>query len=296
MGGTAGKPPSVPKLSFGSAIKDPEMRPGGATTGTGGGGGAPPPKMTPLKLNLMGQGQSSGSQQQRAAGSPSPAPAQGSYPSGASPAANGYGGHGGSPSAYAADSASLTPEEFLDREKTVRRIYSDEELHVSMLTLLLQLLTADANGDAMEKLYCDQLPLERGKPNVPFFLGCHLSHPQNAPLLPALVARAHEANAGAARLLRLLVPALFDAAPLAKRERMARGAFASVFRVQLPPLGDSARSAGPAGGLSAARGHVVALKAVDAPASIHDPCAPHELFHEARAHIRIYPRISRRNI
>lgn len=275
---SAGKPPTVPKLSFGSAAKTPETR------AHGGGGGGLPPKVTPLKLNLglMGQAASPGGageaqeQQQHPQQQHAHLHAQSPPPT----------AHGTPAPSAAPTAPSLTPEEFLDREKSVRRIYADSELHVAMLTLLLQLLSADSNGDALDKTYCDQLPLEQGKPNVPFFLGCHLSHPQNAPLLPALVARAHTVSRGAVRLLRLLVPALFDAAPLAKRERIARGAFASVFRVELPPLGGSAQS-----GPGAARGHVVALKAVDAPASIHDPCAPHELFHEVCARAENIPMI-----
>jgi serine/threonine protein kinase len=131
---------------------------------------------------------------------------------------------------------------------------------------LILALMVDTRGD-LEALYCAQFPIEQRKHNVPFLLYLHLNHAANAALVPELHQRCRRLGAGAERLLKLCCAALFNPELYRQRQRVARGAFAQVFRCTLPAMGE----ASPA---------TVALKLVDLPTSIHDPCAAYDLYGE----------------
>lgn len=108
----------------------------------------------------------------------------------------------------------------------------------------------------LDTRYYDQLPLDRHLPNIAYVLAAHLNHPANAPIVPPLYCVAQRMGEGAVPLLKLLVRGLFHKQLYGSRQRVARGAFAQVFRTQLASLSGT-----------------VALKAIDMPTSVHDRCA-----------------------
>ena len=72
---------------------------------------------------------------------------------------------------------------FYMKERSMRPIYQDEELHTGMLALIVCLLLTPERG-TLDDLYCSQYPLDNGKPNVLFLLSHHLNHPMNSGKLP----------------------------------------------------------------------------------------------------------------
>lgn len=108
---------------------------------------------------------------------------------------------------------------------------------------------------SLDARYYDHLPLDRHLPNVAFVLAAHLNHPANAAIVGPLYTTAQGMGEGAVPLLKLLVQGLFQRQLYGARQRVARGAYAQVFRTQLAALQGT-----------------VALKAVDAPAAVHDRC------------------------
>jgi hypothetical protein len=174
------------------------------------------------------------------------------------------GGTGGAAAAVAGmDAASM--ELLYAKGRKFKPLYSDSDLHLAILELILALMV-DPRGD-LETLYCAQFPIEQRKHNVPFLLYLHLNHTHNAALVPELHQRCRRLGAGAVRLLKLCCRALFNPELYRQRERVARGAFAQVFRCTLPAM-------------SEASPRTVALKLVDLPQSIHDPCAAYDLYSE----------------
>ena len=113
--------------------------------------------------------------------------------------------------------------------------------------------------------------VDRHAPNVPALLHAHLSHRLNYHAVPDLVVFCDDLppaqGAGVMRLLRLTAPCLFRPSLYASRERIARGAFATVHRCQMPALG------GP---------RTVVLKAIDLPTSASDHSAVVDAFEEVR--------------
>jgi hypothetical protein len=71
------------------------------------------------------------------------------------------------------------------KERSMRPIYQDEELHVGMLALIVCLLLTPERG-TLDDLYCSQYPLDNGKPNVLFLLSHHLNHPMNSAKIPLI--------------------------------------------------------------------------------------------------------------
>ena len=59
-------------------------------------------------------------------------------------------------------SKSYEEEAFYMKERSMRPIYQDEELHVMMLALIVCLLLNPDRG-TLDDLYCSQYPLDNGK-------------------------------------------------------------------------------------------------------------------------------------
>ena len=64
---------------------------------------------------------------------------------------------------------SYEEEAFYMKERSMRPIYQDEDLHVMMLALIVCLLLTPERG-TLDDLYCSQYPLDNGKQNVLFLL------------------------------------------------------------------------------------------------------------------------------
>ncbi|GAQ90638.1 hypothetical protein KFL_006660010, partial [Klebsormidium nitens] len=170
-----------------------------------------------------------------------------------------------------------------------RMLYREEGLHVAVLELILCMMTS-AEGD-LEPLYSDNLPTANRRLNAPFFLFHHLNHPANAQALQTLCARARALGAPAERILRLTCQRLFTpgAFPTEGRQRIAEGASAHVVRCRAPayirrtPGYGAGRASGelnPALENGLEEPVWVALKMVNVPGSVHDPCVFHDLYSE----------------
>jgi len=64
------------------------------------------------------------------------------------------------------------------KERSMRPIYQDEELHVLMISMIVCLLLTPERG-TLDDLYCSQFPIDNGKQNILFLLHHHLNHPKN---------------------------------------------------------------------------------------------------------------------
>jgi hypothetical protein len=95
------------------------------------------------------------------------------------------------------------------KERSMRPIYQDEELHVLMISMIVCLLLTPERG-TLDDLYCSQFPIDNGKQNILFLLHHHLNHPKNngqSYLIYKIMSRVHkEVNPPLAgvRLLKLL--------------------------------------------------------------------------------------------
>ncbi len=169
-----------------------------------------------------------------------------------------------------------------EEERAAREVYRDPQLHLLILQLVLELsltevllrwwwwwphaahnipyvhttISTTTQMGGLDTRYYDQLPLDRHLPNIAYVLAAHLNHPANATIVPPLYSVAQRMGHGAVPLLKLLVRGLFHKQLYGSRQRVARGAFAQVFRTQLASLSGT-----------------VALKAIDMPTSVHDRCA-----------------------
>lgn len=72
----------------------------------------------------------------------------------------------------------VTEEVFYMKERGVRPIYQDEELHVLMLSLMMCLLLKPERG-TLDEFYCSQFPIQDDNQNILYLLHWHLSHPKN---------------------------------------------------------------------------------------------------------------------
>lgn len=145
-------------------------------------------------------------------------------------------------------------------ERDNRKLYADDKLHEAILELIFFLLIAP-NGFTLDSLYTHQYPISNVKMNVPFTMGLHLAHPMNKKVLGPLAKRTQRANESAFRLLRLLSMRFFQPSLYKDLERIAEGAYGTVYGAKL--LGDD-----------------VAVKLMAVPRSIHDRCVLHDIFTE----------------
>ncbi|BDA44756.1 probable serine/threonine-protein kinase par-1 at C-terminar half [Coccomyxa sp. Obi] len=148
-------------------------------------------------------------------------------------------------------------------ERARRVLYQDKDLHLLVLEVVLELLLNGAGQ--LDPLYCSHQPLERRQQNIPHLLHHHLNHPANAALAAPLLAAAARISPAAVRLLRLLCSSLFQPGLYSHRRRLARGAYAQVYESSFTETGIQEE---------------VALKVIDVPSSIHDPCYQVDVFSE----------------
>ena len=59
---------------------------------------------------------------------------------------------------FSVDQKDVTEEVFYMKERSVRPIYQDDELHVLMLSLMMCLLLKPERG-TLDELYCSQFPI-----------------------------------------------------------------------------------------------------------------------------------------
>lgn len=159
----------------------------------------------------------------------------------------------------------LKENEFYEQERRQREIYSDEELHVYILSLIFCLLLTPTRG-TLEELYCSQYPINNGKPNVLFLLHRHLNHSSNQHILPRLVKIVGHIVPPLAgqRLLKLLCAQFFDGTIYTDWSKLATGAYGTVYECKT--------------GLSEPT--TVAIKKMPVPRSIYDRCVLHDIFTE----------------
>ena len=143
-------------------------------------------------------------------------------------------------------------------QRRKRLVYKDHQLHIKVLHLIFALVVAP--DGQLDPSYCDQYPWDRKMVNIPFLLTHHLTHPDNAAVIPALLPRLQALGPHAPRLLRSLCGAFYRSSWYTNRSRIsgAAGAYATVYRCALPDwLG----------------GGSVVLKMIDAPHHIQDRCS-----------------------
>lgn len=113
---------------------------------------------------------------------------------------------------------------------------------------------------------------------MPFILSVHLNHPANQSVLPSLCSRISSISDGAHRLLKLLCSSHFNPSRYANRDPdiRFRGAYGTVYKAYLP-----------------SEPFEVAVKIIDMPKTIHDPCTIADLFTEVTImeHLRLESRI-----
>lgn len=153
--------------------------------------------------------------------------------------------------------ATTAAMEYEDQRRK-RLVYKDHQLHIKVLHLIFAL--AVAPDGQLDPSYCDQYPWDCKMVNIPFLLTHHLTHPDNAAVIPALLPRLQALGPHAPRLLRSLCGAFYRSSWYNNRSRIsgAAGAYATVYRCALPDwLG----------------GGSVVLKMIDAPHHIQDRCS-----------------------
>lgn len=107
------------------------------------------------------------------------------------------------------DTAALyVRNEEYERRRGDSKLYALTDLHLSILTLLLDLMINDIG--VLDPLYVSQFPVTDKKLNIPFYLRLHLNHPANRAVIPELASRLHELGTPQYRLLKLLSTQLFQ--------------------------------------------------------------------------------------
>lgn len=155
--------------------------------------------------------------------------------------------------------------DFFEKERDNRKLYSSDELHVALLTLLLSLMITESQ--TLDNKYTDQHPSVNNMINIPFLLHQHINHAYNDAIIPLLHDSVRTAGIGGSILLRLLCKKLFDPTLYAnKSERIGKGGYGTVWRAKLKFSHSAIKS--------------VAVKLLPLPKNIHDRCVVHEIFNE----------------
>eukprot|EP00727_Mastigamoeba_balamuthi_P012987 m51a1_g8310 putative protein kinase (2055) ;mRNA; f:75379-83383 len=153
-----------------------------------------------------------------------------------------------------------------------RKIYSDNSLHVKMLTfVIINILTH--NGTLDPRLN-DQFPIQNKKLNIPFVLWLHLSHKANFSLLPELYHAVREAGDAPFRLLKLLSKRFFDTEMYRDLKKLAAGAYGTVYQCKLEHSASKSQN-----GIPEPNRDLV-VKLMHLPGTIHDRCVLHDIFTE----------------
>lgn len=153
--------------------------------------------------------------------------------------------------------------EIYQYERNERKIYSSKEVHTSILKLIFSLMLTQIG--TLETLYSDQYPLDNKKLNIPFLLRAHLNHPANRNMIPILLNEIKLMGPLEFRLFKLLCVRLFRKEQYKHLEKIAEGAYGTVYSCKLNP---------PCQNLE------VAIKLMPVPKSIHDRCVLHGIFDE----------------
>ena len=161
----------------------------------------------------------------------------------------------------------------LERERSSRLLYQDDELHVLAVKLVLMLII-DADGQ-LHSSYCDRFPWERKMQNIPFILQHHLNADPTRRLLTKIESAVYESvGSFGTTFLKVLCADYFRSSWYNSRSRIsgANGAYATVYRASLPWW-------------SSEKGCV--LKVIDLPRHNHDRCSQVEFYSEVAIHQKL---------
>ena len=169
----------------------------------------------------------------------------------------------------------------LERERSVRLLYQDDDLHVLAIKLVLMLII-DADGQ-LHSSYCDRFPWERKMQNIPFILQHHLNAEPTRHLLVRIESAVYESvGAFGTTFLKVLCADCFRPSWYMSRSRIsgANGAYATVYRSSLPWWAAERRCV---------------LKVIDLPRHNHDRCSQVEFYSEVAIHKKLAdnPRVCR---
>eukprot|EP00884_Botryococcus_braunii_P017130 jgi/Botrbrau1/40/Bobra.0022s0034.2 len=148
-------------------------------------------------------------------------------------------------------------------ERAERPIYHDQELLLLVLELVFRLILTHS-GD-LDPLYCSTLPQDTRRPHVFHVLGSHFSHESNVLTTASFYSRCAKLGLPALRAFRLLWPALFLSDLYATSTQIARGLHTEVYECHSALVGEPSD---------------LAMKVVDLPALVHDPCSQVSIFNE----------------
>lgn len=176
-------------------------------------------------------------------------------------------------------------EAYYLKERSMRPIYQDEELHVLMISMIVCLLLTPERG-TLDDLYCSQFPIDNGKQNILFLLHHHLNHAKNtqSQLIYKVMNRVHKEVSpplAGTRLLKLLSAQLFDLSLYNQGKgwtKIAEGAYSQVYESRT----------------NLAEPQLVAIKELFIPKSIYDRCVLHDIFTEITCleELRLEPCVS----
>ncbi|KRW99809.1 Protein kinase-like domain [Pseudocohnilembus persalinus] len=154
---------------------------------------------------------------------------------------------------------------FYYSERRIRKIYSDKELHASVVALIISLLLTPQRG-TFDDTYCSQNPVQDGKVNILYLLHFHLNHPSNQYILPLLLQKISyiKPYPSGQRLIKLLCSSFSDFSIYKKWEKINAGAFGTIFSSQV----------------QLATPFEVAIKQMSIPKQIFDRCVIYDIFSE----------------
>ncbi len=169
----------------------------------------------------------------------------------------------------------------LERERSSRLLYQDDELHILAIKLVLMLII-DADGQ-LHSSYCDRFPWERKMQNIPFILQHHLNADPTRHLLTRIESTVYESvGSFGTTFLKVMCADYFRPGWYKSRSRIsgANGAYATVYRSKLPWWSSEKKCV---------------LKVIDLPRHNHDRCSQVEFYSEVAIHLKLanQPRVCR---
>ena len=173
----------------------------------------------------------------------------------------------------------LSDEMIYFYERKLRKLYDDDEMHSLIISLMMVLLITPNSG-VLETLYCSQYPVTEGMFNYLHILHFHLNHASNKHIVPLILARMSDITPYPAgqRLLKLLCLDLNDASLYKHWEKLAHGAYGTIYRC-LTDLNNPSE---------------VAVKVTSFSESIYERCVLHDIFSEITCleYFRLQPNIT----
>eukprot|EP00026_Physarum_polycephalum_P001048 Phypoly_transcript_01049.p1 GENE.Phypoly_transcript_01049~~Phypoly_transcript_01049.p1 ORF type:complete len:1112 (+),score=220.65 Phypoly_transcript_01049:278-3613(+) len=148
------------------------------------------------------------------------------------------------------------------QERNNRKIYHAKDLHIAFLQLIFSMMLTQ--NYTLDPLYSDQFPMVAKKLNIPYILHLHINHPQNEAMVSELVSATQAMGTPYFRLLKLLFVKIFNPLLYDDLERVATGAYGTVYKTKLIHKEDTD----------------IAVKLMAVPKSIHDRCVLHDIFTE----------------